>query len=73
MTFWYGSEIRGSMPLNNGSRSGSGSCYFRHCPSRRQQENNFTPVFLLITVLFEGTFTSFFKDTVKSQEEVRKQ
>jgi hypothetical protein len=38
-----------------------------------KKTNFFKPVSLLITVLFEGTFTSFFKDTVKSQEEVRKQ
>ncbi len=49
--------IRGSMPLT----SGSGSCYFRHWPSRCQQKTNFlTQFFLLIT--FEATFTSFFKD-----------
>ncbi len=32
-------RIRGSMPLTNGSWSGfeSGSCYFRHWPSRCQQ------------------------------------
>ncbi len=29
-------RVRGSMPLTNGSRSGS--CYFRHWPSRRQQK-----------------------------------
>ena len=42
----------GSMPLTNGSefRSGSGSCYFRHWPSRCQQKTNFlTQFFLLIT------------------------
>jgi hypothetical protein len=32
--------IRGSMPLTNGSEFGSGSCYFRHRPSRRQQKTN---------------------------------
>ncbi len=31
-------RIRGSMPLTNGSEFGSGSCYFRHWPSRRQQK-----------------------------------
>ena len=33
-------RIRGSMPLTNGSRSGfgTGSCYFHHWPSRRQQK-----------------------------------
>ncbi len=41
-------------------RSGSGSCYFRHWPSRRQhpKENYFIQVFLL----FEAIFTPFFKD-----------
>ncbi len=39
-------RIRGSMPLTNGS----GSCYFRHWPSRCQQKTNFlTQFFLLIT------------------------
>ncbi len=41
-------QIRGSMPLTNGS--GSGTCYFRHWPSRCQQKTNFlTQFFLLIT------------------------
>ncbi len=31
-------RIRGSRPLTNGS--GSGSCYFRHWPSRSQQKTN---------------------------------
>jgi hypothetical protein len=35
---WIRIRIRGSMPLNN--RSGSGSCYFRHWPSRCQQYTN---------------------------------
>jgi hypothetical protein len=34
-------RIRGSMPLTNGSGFGSGSCYFRHCPSRCQQKTIF--------------------------------
>jgi hypothetical protein len=39
-------RIRGSMPITNGS----GSCYFRHRPSRCQQKTNFlTQFFLLIT------------------------
>jgi hypothetical protein len=43
-------RIRGSMPLTNGS----GSCYFRHWPSRRQQKKEFLKKgFLLIT----GTFS----------------
>ncbi len=44
--------IRGSMPQDNGSGFGSGSCYFRHWPSS----------FSAYYELFEGTFTSFFKD-----------
>ncbi len=41
-------RIHGSMPLTNGS--GSGSCYFRHWLSRGQQKTNFLcEVFLLIT------------------------
>jgi hypothetical protein len=47
---WIRIRIRGSMPLTNGSGSGSRSCYFRHWPSRCQQKSNFlTQFFLLIT------------------------
>ncbi len=45
--------------LTNGS--GFGSCYFRHWPSRCQQKNKFFKKFFCL-ILFEGTFTSFFKD-----------
>ncbi len=42
---------------------GSGSCYFRHWPSRCQKKTIYLSQFFLLTVLlFEGTFTSFFKD-----------
>ncbi len=51
-------RICGSMPLTNGS--GSGSFYFHHWPSRCQQKKNFFKKLFCI-VLFEGTFTSFFK------------
>jgi hypothetical protein len=54
MTFWCGSGSR-SMPLTNGS----GSCYFRHRPSRCQQKTKF---FFFCLFLFDGTFSSFFKD-----------
>ncbi len=37
------------MPLTNGSGYGSGSCYFRHWPSRCQQKTVFKNVFLIIT------------------------
>ncbi len=53
-------RILGSIPLTNGS--GSGSCSFRQWPSRCQQI--FPQSFLL---LFDGTFTSFFTDKKKSQ------
>ena len=44
---WIRIRIRRSMPLTNGS--GSGSCYFRHLPSRCQPKTNFlTQFFLLI-------------------------
>ncbi len=52
--------IRRSMPLTNES----GSCYFRHWPSRCQQKTNLKKVFCLL--LFEGTFTSFSK--IKSKK-----
>ncbi len=52
-------RFRGSMPLTNGSGFGSGSFYFHHRPSRCQQETNLKKFFCII--LFEGTFTSFFK------------
>ncbi len=55
-------RIRGSMPLTNGSGSGfwSGSCYFRHWPSRPQPKNNNKKFFC--SLLLEGTFASFFED-----------
>ncbi len=58
-------RIRGSMPLTNGSGFGSGSgcrsgsCYFRHGPSRCQQKTNLKKKFFCL-LLFEGTYTSFF-------------
>ncbi len=63
-------RIRGSMPLTNGSGSGSdpdpGSCYFRHWPSRCQQKTNFLTQFFCL-LLFEATFTSFFKDKMSKR------
>ncbi len=53
-------RIRGSMPLTNGSGCGSGSFYFHHWPSRCQQKTYFKKKFFCM-LLFEGTFTSFFK------------
>jgi hypothetical protein len=57
-------RIRGSVPLTNGS----GSCYFRHCPSRRQQKDK---KILLITLLFKVHLHHLSK--IKSQQEVTKQ
>ncbi len=48
--------IRVSMTLTDGS----GSCYFRHWPSRRQQKIIFPLKSFFCLLLFEGKFTSFF-------------
>ncbi len=56
-------RINGSVPLTNGSRSGSGSCYFRHSPSKTQM--------FVCLLLFEGTYTSFFKDKKSSRSRKR--
>ncbi len=53
---WIRIRIRGSLPLTDGSGFGSRSFYFHHWPSRRPQKTN------ICILLFEGTFTSFFKD-----------
>ncbi len=58
---WIWIHTRGSMPLTNGS----GSCYFRQWPSRRQQKIFFKKYFFLL--LFYGTFTSFFKDKMSKR------
>ncbi len=49
-------RIRGTVPLIKRS----GSCFFCHWSSRHQQITSFSQFFCLL--LFEGTFTSFFKD-----------
>ncbi len=53
-------RIRGSMPLIYGSGSGSGSCYFRHWPSRRQQKTNLKKKFFCL-LLFEGILHFIFQ------------
>ncbi len=56
-------RIRRSIPLTNRSRSWSGSCSFRQWPSTsRRQHKIFFSIFCWL--LFEGTFTSFFKDRI---------
>ncbi len=62
MTFWGGSGSGSSDPCFwlMDPDPGSGSCYFRHWPTRCQQIIFNKKLFCLL--LFEGTFTSFFKD-----------
>ncbi len=69
MTFWCGSGsadpclwlIDPDPDSDPDPEPGSGSCYFRHWPSRCQQKTNLKKMFFCL-LLFEGTFTSFFKD-----------
>jgi hypothetical protein len=51
---------------------GSGSCFFRQWLARCQQKRSFVfqSLFLLITILFDSTFTKIFKD--KKSKEVTK-
>jgi hypothetical protein len=58
VTFWYGS---GSLPLTNGSGFGSGSFYFRQRPSIWQILFFLFKSFFCL-LLFQASFTSFFKD-----------
>jgi hypothetical protein len=51
------------MPLTNGS----GSCYFRHWPSRHQQKTTVIKKKVFLLIAFEGTFTLFFKDKKSTQ------
>jgi hypothetical protein len=68
MTFWGGSGSGDPCLwlMNPDQDPGSGSCYFRHWPLRCQQKTNFLHNFFCL-LLFEATFTSFFKDK-KSKE-----
>ncbi len=70
MTFWGGSGS--SDPcfwlMDPDSDPESGSCYFRHWPSRRQQKTNLTQFFLLITFWrYQVHLHHFLK--IKSQKE----
>ncbi len=62
-------RIRRSMPLTNGSGSwilDPDPAIFRHWPSRCQQKTCFLHNFSCL-LLFEGTFTLFFKDKGQNQ------
>ncbi len=52
---WIRIRIRGSMPLTDGSgfRFGSGSCYFRHWLSRRQQKSNLKNFLAYIYIILQ--------------------
>ncbi len=54
---WILIRIRGSMPLTNGS----GSCYFRHWPSRCQQKTNFLTQFFLLITFWSNIYIIFQK------------
>ncbi len=65
MTFWGGSGSADPCLLTNGSGSGSGSwiriLLFSSLTFNMPAKNKFLTQFFLL-LLFEGTFTSFFKD-----------
>ncbi len=65
---WIRIWIRGSMPRTNGS----GSCYFRHLPSRCQQETKKKKFFCLLLFVGRVVHLHHFSKT-KSQKEVIKQ
>ncbi len=54
---WIRIRICGSMLLTNGS--GSGSCYFRHRPSRCQQKTNCLPKFFLLITFWSSSYIIF--------------
>jgi hypothetical protein len=59
---WIRIRIRGSMPLNNGSGFGPGSCFFvidLQDANKNQFKKSFSAHYFL---LFDGSFTSFLKD-----------
>ncbi len=64
---WIRIRILLSVPLTNGS--GSGSCYVPYWPSKRQQKANFNNVFLLIFLKVHYHHFSI----IKSPKEVTKQ
>ncbi len=66
---WSMVWIRGSMPLNNGW--GSGSCYFRPWPTRRQQKTNLKKSFFFCLLLLKVNLHNFSK--IKSPKEAKKQ
>ncbi len=60
-------RIRGYMRLTNGSGFGSGSCYFRHWPSKCQQKTNFLTQFFSAFYFLKVHLHHF--SNIKSQKE----
>ncbi len=65
---WIRIRIRGSRSLTNGS--GSGSCYFRHWPSRCQQKTNFLTQFFLLVTFWRYIFIIFQRLKVKKSHKI---
>ena len=68
---WIRIRIRRSMPLTNGS--GSGSCCFRHWPSRCQQKTHFLTQFFLLITFWSYSYIIFQKLKVKESQNSRNQ
>ncbi len=66
MTFWCGSGSADPCLWLMDPDPGSGSCYFRHRPSRCQQKTNFRKVFLLIT-FWRHIYIIFQKKKIQKQ------
>ncbi len=61
MTFWGGSGSGSADPClwQLDPDPGSGSCYFRHCPSRWQQKTNFLSQFFLLITFWRYIYIIF--------------
>ncbi len=60
-------RISGSIPLTSGSGCGSGSCYFRQWPSRRQQKIIFFSLSFLLVTFWRYIYIIFLRFIKKSQ------